>query len=132
MNRRIVIVGSLLLAGCASGTSHVEKLARQVNALDAVAAAGIGLLVHQHANASPWEVEVAPLAGKAFRLTLRRAILAMGGEGEPGLLFRRHAENIAAAQSCAGYRVVSYEERIETVLAGARRVAEGVIECIRA
>ena len=121
------------LTGCASGRGYTENFFNQIKPLDAAVLLGAGILIYTVGNTSPWDVEVAPLPnGAAYKVTLRRAILASGGDGDSNFLFRQEAERITLSQSCAGYRILRYEERLETVYIGARRVAEGIIECVKA
>ncbi len=137
-HRRIPVAGFLLavalpLGGCATiGDSRLQGFFKTVYPLDAVAVISAGILIYQVGNTSPWDVEVQPISGTTYRVTLRRGILANGGEGESRLLFRQEAERITGKQSCSGYRILTYEERLETVYIGARRVAEGVVECVKA
>lgn len=121
-----------ILAACASGESRVETMLKGITPLDAVALAGIGYLVYEASGKSVWQAETRGVGEGLFRVTLKRDRFASSGDGEALLLFRRHAERIAAAQSCAGYRIVEFHERYDSKLIGSQRIAEGLIACVRA
>jgi hypothetical protein len=118
-------------AGCTTGTSYVETLATQINAPDAIAVTAIGLALYQLSNGSVWEAQTTPVAADRYRIVLKRALLASGGEGEAGRIFRQHAQTLTAAHPCPGYRILHYEERLDARLIGAQRIAEGTIECVK-
>jgi len=128
---RKVFIAVFALAGCASGTSHVEALTREFYPLDVAAAAATGLFLYTNDVIRPWSVDVSRLTDTTYRLTLKRSLFADGDDGSSGLAFRQQAEKIASTQSCTSYRVLSYEERLENITVGARRIAEGVIECVK-
>ncbi|HUO44458.1 MAG TPA: hypothetical protein VMT94_06035 [Burkholderiales bacterium] len=119
------------LTGCASGTSHVEALTREFHPLDVTAVAATGFLLYTNDVIRPWNVDVSRVTGTTYRLTLKRTLFADGDDGSSELAFRQQAEKIASTQSCGSYRVLSYEERLENIAVGARRIVEGVIECIK-
>ena len=119
-------------SACTTATSYVEKLTTQVQAPDAVAVMAIAVVVYHMANGSVWEAQTTPAGDARYRILLKRAFLANGGEGEAGRLFKQHARAIATTQACADYRVLDYEERLDARLIGAQRVAEGTIECVKA
>lgn len=120
-----------VLAACASGKGRVQTMLDNVKPLDAAAIAGIGYLVYEASGKSVWEAETSQVGEDLFRVTLKRDRFANSGDGEARVLFRRHAERIVTAQSCAGYRIVEFHERYDSKLIGSQRVAEGLIACVR-
>ncbi len=131
--RRFLLVALLpLAAGCASGKGRVETMLDGINPIDALSVVGVGRLVYEASSRSVWETETASLGANRYRVTLRRNRFADSGDGEAPLLFRRQAERIAALQSCTSWRIVEFEERYDSKLIGAQRVAEGTIECVKA
>jgi len=121
-----------LLAACASGKGQVAALFDNTNRLDAVVLAGIGYRVYEASDKSVWEAETSVAGADLFRVTLKRNRFANSGDGEARILFRRHAERIVAAQSCASYRIVEFSERYDSKMIGSQRVAEGLVACVRA
>ena len=120
------------LGACASGKGRVETMLDNMNRWDVAAAVGIGYMVYEASNTSVWEAETSSAGADLFRVTLKRNRFAESGDGEARLLFRRHAENIVAAQGCGSYRIVEFHERYDSKLIGSQRIAEGVIACVRA
>lgn len=131
-NLTIALSCLALLCACASGKGRVETVLDTLKPLDAAALAGIGYLVFEASARSVWEAETSSAGTNIYRVTLRRNRFADSGDGEARALFRQHAEQIVAAQSCTGYRIVEFHERYDSKLIGAQRVAEGLIECLRA
>jgi len=132
MKKALVIALLPFLAACASGKGRVETMLDSIKPLDVVVVAGIGYLVYEAAGRSVWEAETRVAGPDVFRVTLRRHRFAQSGDGEARVLFRQHAERIAAAQACASYRIVEFSERYDSKLIGSQRVAEGLIACVRA
>ncbi len=131
--RKALLVALLpLAAGCASGKGRVETMFDGINPLDAISVVGLGRLAYEASSRSVWETEVASLGANRYRVTLRRNRFAESGDGEAPLLFRRQAERIAVLQSCTSWNIVEFEERYDSKLIGAQRVAEGTIECVKA
>jgi hypothetical protein len=111
-----------VLAACASGKGRVETMPDNIKPLDAAVLAG----------RSVWEAETSSAGTNLYRITLKRNRFANSGDGEARVLFRQHAQRIATAQSCSGWRIVEFHERYDSKLIGAQRVAEGLIECLMA
>ncbi len=120
-----------LFVACASGKGRTELMLDNINAVDVLVLEGIAYTVYEIGGRSVWEAETAPAGGDSYRVTLRRNRFVGTGDGEAAQLFKRHAERIAAAQSCLQYRVLEFQERYESLLLGSQRVAEGLIECVR-
>jgi hypothetical protein len=132
MKKALLVLLVPVLAACASGKGQVLTALDSVKALDAAALAGIGYLVYETGARSVWEAETSAAGTDLYRVTLKRSRFANSGDGEARLVFRRHAERIVSAQSCAGYRIVEFQERYDSKLIGSQRVAEGVIACLHA
>jgi len=133
--RKILLICLLpLVAACASGTSRVETGLKKlkVTPTDVAVVAGIGYLVYEVAGRSVWEAETSFAGTNRYRVTLKRNRFADSGDGEAQLVFRQHAERIAATRACASWRIVEYHERYDSKLIGLQRVAEGLIECEQA
>lgn len=125
------LVSIVVLAGCASGTSHVRSLTQEITRADAIAVVALGVVVYNLGNGNVWEAETAAEGNERYRIVLKRALLATGGEGEAGRLFKEHARKVTAIESCQSYRILEYQERLDAHFVGAQRVAEGVIQCVR-
>ena len=121
-----------MLVACANGKGRVENMLDNINPIDALVVGGIAYMVYEVGGRSVWEAETTPAGTNRYRVTLRRNRFANSGDGEAPLLFKRHAERIAAAQSCADYRIIEFQERYDSLLIGTQRIAEGLIECVRA
>lgn len=132
MNRFAATVLIAALAGCASGTSRLESLAKATNPVDAAALVAVAVVVYNLGNGSVWEAATSSAGDNRYRIVLKQSPFATTGDGEAGRLFKQHARNLTAAQSCQDYRILEYEERMDAHLVGAQRVAEGVIECVKA
>lgn len=79
-----------------------------------------------------WEVARTQISPTRYRIELRMKRFHTGGDGEAEPLFTRHAEGIAEDLGAGEYRLVSYNEGIDSETAVARRWARGVIELLPA
>lgn len=132
---RKVLLGALFLPmmlACASGKGRIELMLDNIKPVDALAVVGIAHMVYEVGGRSVWEAETSSAGANFYRITLKRNRFANSGDGEAPLLFKRHAERVAASQSCADYRIVEFQERYDSLLLGTQRIAEGLIECVRA
>ena len=75
-----------------------------------------------------WEVKTARIDTARVEISLRKKRFSNGGDGEAIALFKRHAGDLAARSGASGYILVSYTEGIDSEMAGARRVARGVVQ----
>lgn len=131
--RNILLICLLpLVAACSTGMGRIQTAAKNSNASDLAVLGGIGYLVYEIAGRSVWEAETSFAGTNRYRVTLKRNRFADSGDGEAQLLFRQHAERIAATRACASWRIVEYQERYDSKLIGLQRVAEGLIECEQA
>ncbi|MDR3352822.1 MAG: hypothetical protein LBO00_07490 [Zoogloeaceae bacterium] len=78
-----------------------------------------------------WEIETTRVSEEVFRMQLTLKRFHTGGEGEAQYLFRRNARRIAQAAGYDDYRVLRYEEGIESASRAARRFGEGEIQLLR-
>lgn len=123
MRRAGDVLLALALGGCASGDSRVERFAEGIHAVDG--AAVIGALWLAHTYARPWSEHVEDRGGGRYRLEVTRAAWSGAGEGD----FARRLFDLGS-RTCAEYRLLSYRERLDPGnLAGAGRIAEGLIDC---
>ena len=116
------------LAGCASGTSHVESFLREVYPLDAAVAGGALLLLSLPDVG--WRASVVQSGERRYRIAVVRWPWQGGGDGEFAARFNREAQRIAAEHTCNGVRVIAYEERYEMKTLFTNRIGEGEIECL--
>lgn len=132
MKKMLTVLLLPLLAACASGSGRVETAVNNLNSLDVYVAGSVAYWVYEVSGRSVWDAATSLEGSNLYRVTLKRHRFAEAGDGEAPMLFKRHAERIAASQSCAGYRIIEYSERYDKLLIGAQRVAEGLIECVKA
>jgi hypothetical protein len=132
---RKALLGALFLPmifACASGKGRVEVMLDSIKPIDVLAVVGVAHMVYEVGGRSVWEAETSSAGANLYRITLKRNRFANSGDGEAPLLFKRHAERVAASQSCTDYRIVEFQERYDSLLIGTQRIAEGLIECVRA
>lgn len=79
-----------------------------------------------------WEVEVIRVGDDVFQMQLTMKRLYIGGEGEAQYIFRRNARRIVQAMGYDDYRVLRYEEGIESAARAPRRFGEGEIRLLKA
>jgi hypothetical protein len=78
-----------------------------------------------------WTLEEIQAGDDKFRITLKKNMLRHDGDSEAGMLFKRRAGEIAAELGYDGYRIMEYDEGIESAALGPQRVAHGVIQCYK-
>ena len=123
MRRLLCMTLALGLGACASGESNLEKFAAGIHAADGAAVVGSVWLVDRAER--DWSERVVPQGEGRYRVAVARGPFSGMGEGDFARRFRAASE-----RTCAGYRMLSYDERYEPAgLAGASRVAEGLIQC---
>ena len=74
-----------------------------------------------------WEVKEAKLADNRWRLDMRMKRWTTGGDGEAVELLHRQAERLAQLQGYSTYRVLSWNEGIQSDMPIAQRWARGVV-----
>lgn len=77
-----------------------------------------------------WEVARTQLTPTRYRIELRMKRFHAGGEGEAEPIFKRHAEDTAEDLGAGEFRLLSYNEGIDSETAVPRRWARGVIELL--
>lgn len=68
------------------------------------------------------------LGQRRYKLMVRGSSIAFDGQAEQ--FFRQRAEGFAKSKGCRGWKLHEYRAGTENTLLGARRYAEGVIECL--
>lgn len=115
-----------ILAGCS------PELPRAISSpsprIPFVAALGAGAYFLYKDN---WTLEEIQAGDDKFRITLKKNMLRHDGDSEAGMLFKRRAGEIAAELGYDGYRIMEYNEGIESAALGPQRVAHGVIQCYK-
>jgi hypothetical protein len=81
--------------------------------------------------APSWEIETMRVSEDVFRMQLTMKRFHTGGEGEAHYLFRRNARRIAQAAGYDNYRILNYEEGIESAVGAPRRFGTGEIRLTR-
>jgi hypothetical protein len=74
-----------------------------------------------------WEIEEAPLGENHIHFSLRMKRYYAGGAGEAQSLFHRRAKELMRLNGFGAYRVVEYEESLESSVLGSQRTATGVV-----
>ncbi|MBV8659937.1 MAG: hypothetical protein JO142_19125 [Burkholderiales bacterium] len=68
------------------------------------------------------------LGQKRYQITVRGSSVLFDGQAEQ--FFNRRAEEYTHSLGCKGWKLISYQAGIENTLLGARRYAQGVVECL--
>ncbi|MDR2365854.1 MAG: hypothetical protein LBD68_08395 [Zoogloeaceae bacterium] len=79
-----------------------------------------------------WEIETVRASEDIFRMQLTLKRFHSGGEGEAQYLFRRNARRIAQAAGYDDYRILRYEESVESAAFASHRFGEGEIRLLKA
>jgi len=74
-----------------------------------------------------WEIEEAPLGENHIHFSLRMKRYYAGGAGEAQSLFHRRAKELMRLNGFGAYRVVEYQESLESSVLGSQRTATGVV-----
>lgn len=125
-----------ILVGCSSGQSSgltrslglPPALASPSPRLAFSAALGAGVYYLYKDN---WMLEETQAGNDKFRITLKKNMLRQDGDSEADMLFKRRAGEIVAELGYDSYRIMEYDEGIESAALGAQRVAHGVIQCYK-
>lgn len=125
-----------ILAGCSSDQS--SGLTRSLGLPPALASPGPRLAFSAALGAGVfylykdnWTLEETQTGNDKFRITLKKNMLRQDGDSEADMLFKRRAGEIVAELGYDGYRIMEYDEGIESAALGAQRVAHGVIQCYK-
>lgn len=90
------------------------------------ALAGVAYMVLDP-QAPNWEIEEAPLGDRHIHFSLRMKRYYAGGAGEAQALFHRRAKELMRLNGYDDYKVVEYQESLESSVLGSQRTATGVI-----
>jgi hypothetical protein len=74
-----------------------------------------------------WDIEEAPLGENHIHFSLRMKRYYAGGAGEAQSLFHRRAKELMRLNGFSSYRVVEYQESLESSVLGSQRTATGVV-----
>lgn len=141
MLRKIVFALALpLVAGCtmlqdhggkAAGVAGGALMASELEYLEPEYLAGALIAYAIYDPLAPtWRVSVTEMDEQRMRLDLRMKALVTGGEGEARRVFERSARKLADDGGFVDYRVVRFEEGIESTRPFATRFASGEIRMI--
>jgi len=115
-----------ILAGCSQGLPG--GFANPSPRIPFVAALGAGAYYLYKDN---WTLEETQAGNDKFRITLKKNMLRQDGNSEADMIFKRRAGEIVAELGYDGYRIMEYNEGIESAALGSQRVAHGVIQCYK-
>ncbi len=129
-----------LVAGCSMLQDHGGKaaglvggvmMASELDYLEPEYLAGALIAYAIYDPLAPtWRVSVTEMDAQHLRLDLRMKALVTGGEGEARRVFERNARKLVEDNGFADYRIVRYEEGIESTRPFATRFASGEIRMI--
>lgn len=137
------LAGVLTLAGCASqGGDYIAAadvqdvavlgLANKLLAPNTSQLLTFGLAYLIYDPLAPnWEIEETRLSEDVFHLQLRMKRYATGGSGESMLILKRRAGMLQRELGFSSYRILDYQEGIESHTMAARRYGEGSIQLLR-
>jgi hypothetical protein len=114
-----------ILAGCSGLPVGISNPSPRI---PFVAALGAGAFYLYKDN---WTLEEIQAGDDKFLITLKKNMLRQNGDSEAGMLFKRRAEEIVVELGYDGYRIMEYNEGIESATLGSQRVAHGVIQCYK-
>jgi hypothetical protein len=92
------------------------------------AAAAVYLIVDP--LAPNWQIEQSKLKDNRYRIAMRKKRFNTGGDGEAMPAFYRRAEQLVRDNGAARYRIVEFNEGVDSGIIG-QRVAQGVVELLR-
>ncbi len=123
----------LLLPGCRSTIKEVATAANDAARYPfktTLTLAAIGAAAYYVIDplAPNWEVAQRQLSDTRYRIDLRMKRFHLGGDGEADLLFKRHAEELAALMGNGEYHLVAYSEGIDSNMSIPQRWGRGVID----
>jgi hypothetical protein len=138
-----ILAAGLMLGACSSSSvksipssgtmipNYTLKVAPSISiALEKVvywgALAGIAYLVLDPL-APNWDIEEAPLGENHIHFSLRMKRYYAGGAGEAQATFHRRVKELMRLNGFDGYKVVEYQESLDSSVLGSQRTAEGVV-----
>lgn len=141
------LMAGVVLAGCASDSvrsvpssgslvpDYTLKVSPGVSvALEKIvywgALAGLAYLILDPL-APNWEIEEAPMGEDHVHFSMRMKRYYSGGAGEAQAVFHRQARDIMRLNGFDSYKVIEYQEGLDSSILGSQRVATGVVQLIR-
>lgn len=79
-----------------------------------------------------WRLEEAKLSEDTYYVRMQAKRFRTGGDGEAMMLMKRRASQLQHERGYAGYRVIDYNEGIESSTPIAQRFGEGIFRLVRA
>lgn len=134
MRRPWLVLGALIgLGGCQATLVEVADSARdftKIGTKPLVTLAALGAAAYYVVDplAPNWEVAQTQLSETRYRIDLRLKRFHAGGQGEADLVFKRHAQALAQSYGDGAYRVLSYDQGIDSEMIGPRRWTRALIE----
>lgn len=95
-------------------------------------AAGLVLNAIYQPMAPNWSVEEAILDDNTYYLRLQAKRFRTGGDGEAMMVLKRRARQLQYERGFAGYRILDYNEGIESSTPISQRFSEGIVQLVRA
>lgn len=141
------LMAGVVIAGCASDSvrsvpgsgslvpDYTLKVSPGVSvALEKIvywgALAGLAYLILDPL-APNWEIEEAPLGEDHVHFSMRMKRYYSGGAGEAQAVFHRQAKDIMRLNGFDSYKVIEYQEGLDSSILGSQRTATGVVQLIR-
>ncbi|MCC7548568.1 MAG: hypothetical protein IT532_12455 [Burkholderiales bacterium] len=130
------LVATLLCLACTACSPIIPDKAIELTATHSIsyanalgiAAAAAAAYVVVDPLAPNWEVVETKLADNRWRLALRKKNFTTGGDGEAVMLLHRHAERLAETQGYRSYRILHWQEGVQSDVPLAHRWARGELE----
>ena len=74
-----------------------------------------------------WEIEETPLGADHIHFSLKMKRYYAGGAGEAQAVFNRRAKELMRLNGFEGYKVIEYQEGLDSSVLGSQRTAVGVV-----
>jgi hypothetical protein len=143
MRRVVTAVFALMLGACGSASernipssgsmipNYTLKVSPSISvALEKIviwgALAGAAYLVLDPL-APNWEIEETPLGADHIHFSLKMKRYYAGGAGEAQAVFSRRAKELMRLNGFESYKVVEYQESLDSSVLGSQRTAMGVV-----
>lgn len=142
MRLAAVVAMALALGACTSSVKSIPSSGTMIPdytfrvspgisvALDKVvywgALAGIAYYVLDPLSPN-WEIEEAPLGENHIHFSLKMKRYYAGGAGEAQAVFHRRAKELMRLNGFDDYKVVEYQESLDSSVLGSQRTAVGVV-----
>jgi hypothetical protein len=75
-----------------------------------------------------WEIEEAPLSADYIHFSLKMKRYYAGGAGEAQAVFHRRAKELMRLNGFEDYKVLEYQEGLDSSVLGSQRTAVGVVQ----